>query len=70
MELNDIYEKIIESGGECFKTSDRPPCEHCPFKKDCLEKMILLAKNIPSETRVNWALDGLVEKILLGDDDE
>ena len=45
MELNDIYEKIIELGGDCFKAKDRPPCQHCPFQKDCLQKMIVLAEN-------------------------
>jgi len=68
MELNDIYEKIVELGGDCFKSEDRPPCQHCPFQKDCLKQMLALAKHIPNETRVRWALDKLVEEVLLDDE--
>lgn len=69
MEVNDIYEKIIELGGDCFKAKDRPPCERCPFQKDCLHKMIHLAKHIPKEARLRWALDKLVEEVLLSDNE-
>lgn len=67
MELNKIYDKIIDMGGDCFKDDDRPLCRQCPFKKDCLQKMILMAKSIPKEVRVRWALDKLVEEIVLDD---
>ncbi|MCK5610583.1 hypothetical protein KAR91_52405 [Candidatus Pacearchaeota archaeon] len=70
MELNDTYEKIIELGGDCFKSKDRPPCQHCPFQKDCLQKMIALAKAIPKEARLRWALDKLVEEVILNDNDD
>ena len=65
MELNDIYEKIIELGGDCFNSKDRPPCQSCPFKSECLSKMIVLAKHVPKEARLRWALDKLVEGIVL-----
>ena len=70
MELNDIYEKIIELGGDCFKGDDRPPCQVCPFQKDCLIKMIQLAQHIPKEVRMRWALDKLVEEVLLKDEED
>ncbi len=69
MELNDIYEKIVELGGDCFQSENRPPCENCPFQKDCLQQMIALAKHIPKEARLRWALDKLVEEYLLNDND-
>ena len=67
MNKNDIFEKIIKLGGDCFKAKNRPPCGSCPFQKQCLQKIILLAENIPKETRVQWALDELVEEFLLDD---
>jgi len=70
MELNDIYEKIVEMGGDCFKSDDRPPCQHCPFQRQCLDKMLFLAKHIPNEARLRWALDKLIEELVLDDNDE
>lgn len=69
MELNDIYEKIVKLGGDCFKAEKRPPCQHCPFMKQCLHKMVTLAEHIPKETRLEWALDKLVEEYLFDDND-
>lgn len=70
MELNDIYEKIVKLGGDCFNSEDRPPCELCPFKKDCLRKMISLAQSIPKEARLRWALDKLIEEVIFNDEKE
>ncbi len=70
MELNDIYEKIVELGGDCFKADKRPPCENCPFQQQCLHKMIALAESIPKEARLRWALDKLVEEHLLNDNED
>jgi adenine-specific DNA glycosylase len=70
MESNDIYEKIIELDGDCMKSEDRPPCQQCPFKKQCLVKMILLAQHIPKEIRVKWALDKLVEEVIFNGESE
>ena len=67
MKLNDIYEKIVELGGDCFQSEKRPPCENCPFQQDCLHKMIALAQVIPKEARLRWALDKLVEEYLFDD---
>jgi len=68
MNLNNVYEKIIEVDGECFKSNNRPPCRYCPFQEECLEKIINSAKAISKETRVGWVLDKLVEGAFFEED--
>lgn len=70
MDLNYIYEMIVELGGDCFNSKNRPPCNECPFKDKCLVQMISLAKVIPKEQRIEWALDKLVEDIVLDEKDK
>ena len=65
-----MYEKIVELGGDCFQSKERPPCQKCPFQKECLHKIIVLAEVIPKETRLGWALDKLVEEYLFNDVDK
>jgi len=65
MDFNHIYEMIIELGGDCFQGNNRPPCSTCPFKDKCLVKMIDMAKVISHEQRIEWALDKLIEEVVL-----
>lgn len=58
---------IIKLGGDCFQDKNRPPCKECPFKNECLVKMISMAKVIPSEQRVEWALDKLIENAVFNE---
>ena len=68
MDKNYIYEYIVKLGGDCFVGDQRPPCGACPFQDKCLKKILTLAESIPKETRLNWALDKLVEDLVLNDD--
>lgn len=57
--MNNIYERIVELDGDCFKyNAVVPKCEDCSFLNKCLGY-------IPSQTRLGWALDKLAEEILL-----
>lgn len=64
MDLNDVYEKIIEVEGDCFKGKNKPPCSDCPFADMCLELIINEAKPITNDQRLKWALDKLVEGVI------
>jgi hypothetical protein len=64
--MDNICERIVELDGDCFKHKDVvPKCENCSFLSKCLGLTLTEGKHIPSETRLNWALDKLAEEILL-----
>lgn len=64
--MNNIYERIVELDGDCFKyNAVVPKCEDCSFLNKCLGLTLTVGKHIPSETRLGWALDKLAEEILL-----
>ena len=69
MNKNHIYEYIVKLGGDCFQGEERPPCQTCPFQEKCLKKIIMLAENISKETRLQWALDELIQEIVLNADE-
>jgi len=69
MNKNQIYDFIVELGGDCFQGEQRPPCEICPFQDKCLKKIIHLAQSIPKETRLRWALDEIMQEVLLNDEE-
>jgi hypothetical protein len=57
-------ENIVQLEGDCFKAKDTL-CGKCPFQHKCIHLMILSAKHISKETRVQWALDELANHIIL-----
>jgi hypothetical protein len=64
--MDDIYERIIELDGDCFKDKDAvPKCHKCIFMDKCLTLTLNTGKSIGTATRVQWALDKLAEEILL-----
>ena len=67
MKLNEIYESIVELGGDCFTAYKRPPCQSCPFSDKCYKVMIKKGENVPKEKRLGWALDELAQEYLLND---
>ena len=67
MDKNHIYDYIVRLGGDCFKKLERPPCQECPFQDKCLNQIIGLAKDIPKEARLQWALDELIQDVVLDD---
>lgn len=70
MNLNEVYNQIVELEGDCFNPSNgRPLCRNCPFVVDCLSKIIQNGSYISKESRVKWALDKLIEEFVLNDDE-
>ena len=68
MELNKIYESIVELDGDCLSTIESPPCGLCPFYHKCVKMMWREAAHISQEKRLNWALDELVEGFIFEDE--
>jgi adenine-specific DNA glycosylase len=69
MDKNSIYDAIVSLNGDCFK-SNVPMCDQCPFKNKCLHSMISLAEYIPKETRLQWALNELIEGLVFEEQEE
>ena len=67
MEMNEIYESIVELDGDCFIADQRPPCQSCPFSDKCYKAMIKNGIHVPKEKRLNWAIDELAQEYLLND---
>jgi hypothetical protein len=65
-DYNDICEKIISVEGNCF-AKDGPSCSQCPFKIECIYKMIVSAEYIPASTRFEWAMSRVCENFILGE---
>lgn len=62
---NRLLEKIVEVEGDCF--SVRTPCSDCPFKSKCFRRIINDGVFIPTEVRLEWALQELFERTMFDD---
>lgn len=63
---NDICENIIRVQGDCF-AKDGPCCSQCPFKIECIYKMIVEAEYVSHSKRVQWAMNKITENFIFGD---
>jgi hypothetical protein len=68
MDELQVVEKILELNGDCFSDTTLT-CENCPFKDDCLLRIINLGQKIPHNRRVNWALDYMLEKEIFNNEE-
>lgn len=66
MTEDEVIEKIIEVKGDCLSAT---LCSRCPFSGICLPEFFRDEPSPTKQERLNMALDYVVRKELLGDDE-